>query len=125
MSKIYVAEYPGLAGASNGDGGAVAILSVPPTVEYTVIVSAASSGAAQPFAQSTQFVEISCDTTCSIAFGLFPGVVGTGSAGLTNCRLEANERIVRRVPSNPANTAPQGGRQIINSPYAVFTTANV
>ena len=125
MSKIYVAEYPGLANAATGDGGSVAILAVPPTVEYTVIVSAASSGPPQPFAQSTAFVEISCDTTCSIAFGLFPGVIGTGSAGLTNCRLEANERIIRSVPRNPANTAPRGGLNITNSPYGVFTTANV
>ena len=42
MSKIYVAEYPGLANAATGDGGSVAILAVPPTVEYTVIVSATS-----------------------------------------------------------------------------------
>jgi hypothetical protein len=124
MSKIYVAEFPGLAASAQG-GFDVAILAVPPTVEYTVIVSAASSGPPQAFAQSTRFVEISCDTTCSIAFGLFPGVVGTGSAGLTNCRLNANERVIRRVPSNPANTAPQGGLNINNNGYGVFTTANV
>jgi len=125
MSKIYVTEYPGLAGASNGDGGAVAILAVPPTISYTVIVSAAVSGAAQPFAQSTRFVEISCDTTCSVAFGLFPGVIGTGTALLTDCRLQANDRIIRAVPPNPVNTAPVGGLVINNRGYAVFTTANV
>lgn len=123
MSKIYVTEYPGLANGAGGDS--INILPVPPTISYTVIVSAAVSGAAQPFAQSTRFVEISCDTTCSIAFGLFPGAIGTGTALLTDCRLAVGERIVRAVPANPVNTAPVGGLVINNRGYAVFTTANV
>lgn len=123
MSKIYVTEYPGLANGAGGDS--TNILAVPPTISYTVVVSAAVSGAAQPFAQSTRFVEISCDTTCSIAFGLFPGAIGTGTALLTDCRLQSNDRIIRAVPANPVNTAPVGGLVINNRGYAVFTTANV
>lgn len=117
MSKIYVAEFPGLAGTDQD--GSVPILALPPTVEYTVIVSAASSGAAQPFLPSTKFIEVSTDTTASIAIGLFPGVIGTGSAGLTNCRLQTNERVIRRVPSFSQSTVQTAAR------YAIFTTANV
>lgn len=122
MSQIYVAEFPGLGRTENGDSVDVFPL---PTVEYNVIVSAASSGAAAPFQQSTRWVEVSTDTTCSIAFGLFPGVIGTGSAAVTNCRLNANERVRRRVPDNFVNTAPQGGLNIQAARYAIFTTANI
>ena len=123
MSKIYVCEVPGLA-ATQANEGAVAVMPVPSTTEYSVIVSAASSGAAQPFLPTTAFIEVSADTTCSIAIGLFPGVLGTGSAALTNRRLNANDRITLRVPSSPqyggASTIPQTFPQ-----YAIFTTANV
>ncbi len=116
MSKIYVAEFPGLAATDQSDS--VNILPVPASVEYTVIVSAGSSGAAQPFLPTTKFIEVSTDTTASIAIGLFPGVIGTGSAKLTNCRLSPNERILRGVPfSQPTVNG--------SSQYAIFTTANV
>jgi hypothetical protein len=123
MSKIYVCEVPGLA-ATQANEGAVAIVPTPSTIEYSVIVSAASSGPPQPFAPTTAFIEVSADTTCSIAVGLFPGVIGAGSAALTNRRLNANERITLRVPFSPqyggASTIPQ------NPPlYGIFTTANV
>jgi hypothetical protein len=115
MSKIYVAEFPSLGTTDQSDS--VNILPVPASVEYTVIVSAGVSGAAQPFLPTTKFIEVSADTTCSFAIGLFPGVIGTGTAALTNCRLQTNERIIRRVPFSQATvqTATQ---------YAIFTTAN-
>jgi hypothetical protein len=121
MSKIYVAEYVDLAGCMDGS---VVIMPEPPTVEYQVIVSAASSGAATPFLPSTKFIEVSTDTTCSIVIGLFPGVIGTGIALLTNKRLFANERLIMRVP--PA-VSPQmtGNKFTAPAQYAIFTTANV
>ena len=114
MSKIYVAEFPSLGTTDQSDS--VNILPVPSTVEYTIIVSAGSSGGPtlQP---STKFVEISTDTTASIAFGGAPGTLGTGSAGLSNCRLAPNERVIRRVPFSEPTV--QGF-----TPYAIFTTAN-
>jgi hypothetical protein len=124
MSKIYVTEYSGLAGSSQG-GTDVPIFAVPALAEYSVIVSAASSGAAAPFNPATKFIEVSTDTTCSIVIGLFPGVIGTGVAGVGNCRLQSNDRIVRRVPQ----TQPQQmtGNPYLATPsyYAIFTTANV
>jgi hypothetical protein len=123
MSQIYVAEYPGLAQAEQGDS--VSLLPSPPTVEYNVIVSAASSGAAAPFQPSTRWIEVSCDTTCSIVIGPFPGVIGTGSANVTNKRLQANERVVLGVPRFPTQTAPPGGGNPVPSRFAIFTTANV
>lgn len=121
MSQIFVSEYPGLANTDQSDS--VPILAMPPTVEYSIIVSAASSGAAKPFQPSTKFVEISCDTTCSIAVGQFPGTIGTGSAGLTNQRLNANERVIRRVPFQPQSVT--AGASVVTTAYCVFTTANV
>lgn len=121
MAKIYVSEYPGLANTDQSDS--VAILAMPPTVEYSVIVSAGSSGAAQAFQPSTKFIEVSCDTTCSIAIGGFPGTLGTGSAGLTNQRLNANERVIRRVPFQPQSVI--GGANVVSTAYAIFTTSNV
>lgn len=118
MSKIYVAEYPGLAATDQSDS--VPILALPPTVEYTVIVSAGSSGAAQPLQASTKFVEISTDTTCSIAIG--PTL--TGSAGLTNQRLQTNERVIRRVPFQQQGAGP-GYQGTLTTNYSIFTTANV
>jgi hypothetical protein len=123
MSLIYVAEYPGVAALPQGDS--TSILPNPPSKEYTVIVSAGSSGAAAPFLPTTRFIEVSCDTTCSIAIGGFPGVVGTGSAGLTNKRLQTNERVILGVPAFATPTAPQGYGPPIPTQYAIFTTANV
>lgn len=122
MSLVYVAEYAGLATTDQSDS--VAILTLPPTVEYTVIVSAGSSGAAQPIQATTKFIEFSCDTTCSIAVGGFQGSIGTGSAGLNNQRLNANERVIRRVPFQQQSRGP-GVYGTVTTAYGVFTTANV
>ena len=122
MSKIYVCEVVDVSQMSQSDS--TPILPVPSNAEYTVIVSAGSSGAAQPFLPTTRFIEVSTDTTCSIAIGQFPGVVGTGSALLTNRRLNSNDRITLRVPYGSVQTAPQGG-PVVNTTYCIFTTANV
>ena|SRR5882757_6479308 len=122
MAKIYVSEYPGLATTDQSDS--VAILAMPPTVEYSVIVSAGISGSAQPIQPTTKFVEISCDTTCSIAIGGFPGTVGTGTATLSNQRLNANDRVIRRVPFQQQSSGP-GVYNTITTAYGIFTTANV
>lgn len=118
MSKIYVAEYPGLATTDQSDS--VAILACPPTVEYTVIVSAGSSGPPQPFNATTKFIEVSADTTCSIAIGPF----ATGAALLTNQRLNSNDRVIRRVPFQQQTQGP-GSYQTLTTAYGIFTTANV
>lgn len=118
MAKIYVAEYPGLATTDQSDS--VPILALPPTAEYTVIVSAGSSGAAQPIQATTKFIEVSTDTTCSIAVAPFAG----GAAGLSNQRLNANERVIRRVPFQQQSFGP-GVYPTLTTAYSVFTTANV
>ena len=122
MSKIYVCEVADVAQMSQSDS--THILPAPSSAEYTVIVSAGISGAAQPFLPTTRFIEVSTDTTCSIAIGPFPGVVGTGTALLTNRRLVANERITLRVPYGSQQTAHQGG-PVVNTNYCIFTTSNV
>ena len=117
MSKIYVAEFPGLALTDQSDS--VNILAVPPTVEYTVVVSAAVSGPAQPFQASTRFIEVSTDTTCSINIAPF----ASPAAALTNCRLSPGERVVRRVPNSPNYPTNRTGG-VLTTAYGIFTTAN-
>lgn len=116
MSKIYVAEFPELAGTQAPEG-AVPIFAVPSLAEYSILVSAGSSGgpALQP---TTKWVELSADTTASFVIGT-SGV----TAGLGNTRLNANERIVRRVQYQPQSVVP-GVTQAVTT-LAVFTTANV
>jgi|SRR5579863_10434965 len=116
MSKIYVAEYPGLAATDQSDS--VPILALPPTVEYTVIVSAGSSGAANPIQPSTKFIEVSTDTTCSFTIG-----TAGGAALLTNQRLQTNERVIRRVPYQNQSAGP-GVYNTVTTAYFIFTTAN-
>lgn len=122
MSLVYVAEYGGLAVTDNSDS--VNILQLPPSAEYTVIVSAASSGAAKPIQPSTKFISLSCDTTCSISVGVFPGQLNTGSANVNNQRLAANERVIFRVPFQQQTSGP-GTYNVLTTAYGVFTTANV
>ncbi len=117
MSQIFVAEYPGLATTDQSDS--VAILALPPTAEYTVIVSAGISRSAQPLQSTTKFVEISCDTTCSIAIG----PTASGTATLTNQRLNANERVIRRVPFQQQSLGA-GVYPTLTTAYSIFTTAN-
>jgi hypothetical protein len=122
MALVYVSEYSGLASTDQSDS--VAILALPPTSEYSVIVSAASSGASRSILPTTKFIEFSCDTTCSIAIGPSPGSLNTGSALLTNQRLNANERVIRRVPFQQQSSGP-GVYNTVTTAYSVFTTANV
>jgi hypothetical protein len=121
MSKIYVCEVPDVAAMSQGDS--TPLLPTPSTVEYQVIISAAVSGG-PAFQQTTRFIEVSADAICSIAIGQFPGVLGTGTAALSNRRLNANERITLRVPYYPPNTTP-GNRPSNSTAYCIFTTSNV
>jgi hypothetical protein len=116
MSKIYVSEYAGLGQTDQSDS--VNILPVPASVEYTVIVSAGSSGAAQPILFTTKFIELRADTTCSFVIG-----TSGGSAGLGNCRLNANESVIRRVPNVPQ--MPSNQYQPAPAANFIFTTANV
>jgi len=118
MAKIYVVEVPGLASTDQSDS--VAILAVPTSTEYTVIVSAASSGSAAPILPSTKFIEIGTDTTCSFVIG----PAGT-TAGLSNCRLNAYEKIIRRVPTSAGIVGQSQGGQLAPVANFIFTTANV
>lgn len=117
MSTIYVSEFAGLGATDQGDS--VNILAIPATVEYTVIVSAGNSRAAQPLQPTTKFIEIRTDTTCSFVIGPAAGT----TAALTNCRLNANESIIRRVPNTPQ--LPANHIQPAPAANFIFTTANV
>lgn len=116
MAKIYVSEYAGLANTDRSD---VNILAMPPTAEYTVIVSAGVSGAAQPIQATTKFVEISCDTTCSITIA----PTASPACPLTAQRLQTNERIIRRVPWQGNTGFPN--TPVLSTAYSIFTTSNV
>ncbi len=93
MSKIYVAEYPGLGATDQSDS--VPLLVVPPLAEQNVVVSSTAVNLANAFGPNTKWVEVSTDTTCSISWGPLATIT---TATTTNCRLAPNERILRRVP---------------------------
>lgn len=117
MAKIYVSEYPGLASTDQGDS--INILSMPPTVEYQVVVTAGVSGAAQPLQASTKFVEISCDSTCSITIA----PTANPACPLTAQRLQTNDRVIRRVPYQGQTGWPN--TPVLTTSYSIFTTSNV
>lgn len=93
MTKLYVAEYSGLAATAQSDS--VVVVPAPPTAEQVVDYTAGVA-ASTAFNPSTTFVEVSTDAICSIAFGTAP------VAAITNCRLNANERKLFRVPAGQA-----------------------
>jgi hypothetical protein len=117
MANIYVSEFAGLANTDMGDS--VPILSLPALASYTVAVSGAISGATPTINPKTKFIEISTDTTCS--FKVAPTTAP--AAALTDCRLVANERIIRRVQFQ-GQDGPNAGSVLVTS-YSVFTTSNV
>jgi hypothetical protein len=108
MAFVLVSEFPGLAGTAANEG-AVDILPVPPIME-TQVTASASGVIFGPFQPLTQFVEICAQTTCSVVFGLF-STLTTATVTTGNGRINANERIIRRIPSSPkyggASTIPQ------------------
>jgi len=95
MATLRIAEFPGLAQTDQGDS--TTILAVPPTAEQSVTVSASGVVIANPFRPDTKFVELCTDTTCSIAFGIFSALT-TATVTTGNGRLNANERLIRRIP---------------------------
>lgn len=82
-SRLYVAEFQSLAATEQSDS--VTILPQPPTAEQVVDYSAGVA-ASLAFRSDTNFVEISTDSICSIAFGAAP------VATVNTQRLNANER---------------------------------
>ena len=95
---LYIAEYTAL--AANHDSGAVAILPVPPIFSSALVTSATSSATPIPLQPSTQFIELCTDTTCSVLILPF-AQVGAYTFTTQVGRLNANERIIRRVPCSP------------------------
>jgi hypothetical protein len=116
MSKLYVNEFAGLANPGNYDGS-VPLLPLPPIASYTIIVSAGTSGGPNLNPQTT-FIEVSTDTTCSFR------VSSTTTVSLNDCRLVANERMIRRVIFNQEPFGP-GTYPVLSTQYAIFTTSNV
>ena len=89
MAYLYVSEYPGLAATMQGSD--IAAVPAPSTVDQQVAIGG-SSGASAAFQSTTRYVELSCDTVCSVAFG--PAPVATDA----NLRLAANERKLFSIP---------------------------
>jgi hypothetical protein len=89
MSTLYVAEYEMLLVDARGD--VVLAPLDPPLAEQTVTIGVSSAVAANPFTTRTRFIQISADTTCSVAFGKSP----TATTG--NQRLAANEKVFKGV----------------------------
>jgi hypothetical protein len=104
MATLYIAEYTGF--GQTGQSDTVDVLQVPPTAEQTLVVSSTATTAS--LQSSTRVVQISCDTTCSLAFGT--SIAATAG----NMRLNANERRNFVIP--PIGT--------FAAPFKVSTIAN-
>jgi hypothetical protein len=107
MATLRIAEFSGLGQTDQGDS--TTILAVPPTAEQSVTVSASGVVIGKPFQQTTKFIELCTDTTCSIAFGIF-STLTTATVTTGNGRLNVNERLIRRIPqttlTNQSNAPP-------------------
>ncbi len=117
MAKIYVSEFAGLANTDQSDS--VAILAIPASASYTVVVSGGVSVAATPIQPTTRFIEISTDTTASFTLGTSGGV-----CALTDCRLSIGERIIRRVPGGYPLPSTHNQPAGLAASLFVLTTAN-
>jgi hypothetical protein len=125
MPTLHIAEYPGLA-ATVANEGAVPILPVPPTTEQVIALLNTMTAIPVPFQPTTAWVELCTDTTCSIVFGPYAtlSTIATLTSSSGQGRLNANERIIRRIPFSPTYVnIPQNSPASV--PYgltAVITT---
>lgn len=90
MAVLYVAEFGSIGGQSNFP---VEAAQVPPIAEQTVSIGGGSTTCANPFNKNANFVRISVDAICSIAFGTAP----TATTG--NMRMNANSTEYFSVPA--------------------------
>lgn len=90
MATLYIAEGSAVGGTSNHT---VAGMQYPPAKEQTVLIGA-SSATSQPFLNTTTMLQVSTDTTCSIAVGVNP------TATNSNTRLSANLFFYITIPPN-------------------------
>jgi hypothetical protein len=122
MTTLYVAEFSALAKSDKSD---LLNFSVPPLREQTIAITATSLAVALPFLPQTQYVEISTDSVCSIAFAAGTTTTPpTPVATASNCRLAAGERIVRKVGLTPLGTtlpADGTGKAVPIQSVAVIT----
>jgi hypothetical protein len=100
MSYLLIREFPELAAGQDPGGQPLAVLE-PATLETQVTVSSIPVlfGPLQP---TTKWVELCAQTTASILFG--PSATLTSNSITTgNGRLNANDRVIRRVTFSPAS----------------------
>ena len=118
MSRIYVSEFPELA-ATQAPEGAIAAFAVPALASYAVIVSAGVSKG-QTLNPLTKWVELSTDTTASFRID-----TSGGTCTLTDTRLAANERLIRRVNYQAQPVLGGYGASVGTlTTLALYTTAN-
>ena len=114
MATLYITEYQGLA---PGEKANVLATQAVPNASQTVAISATSASSA-PFQPNTSWVDISTDTTCSIAFNAgnaagFGQTAVNATATAANYRLAANERARFYVKQGPFGF-PNVGAQLNN-----------
>jgi len=102
MAVLYINEFRGLPPCQKGDALAT---QAQPLASQTVAISGTSASSA-PFNPDTSWVDISTDTTCSIAFNQgnasgFGQTAVNATATTSNMRLAANERKLFYVKVGP------------------------
>ena len=120
---LLIREFPQLAATPSGDG-IVPVFLEPPIMESIVNVTGTPS-LFGPFQSTTQFVELCAQTTCSILFGL-TGSLTTAQMTTGDGRLNANDRVIRRIPFSanhlsgfPVRGAPNGPQGGITNSLSV------
>jgi hypothetical protein len=104
MATLYIAEYTGF--GQTGQSDTVDVLQVPPTNEQLITIGVAAANVS--LLTSTRVIQLSCDATCSVAFGT------AAVATTANMRLNANERRNFVVPPIGTFAAPFKVSTIVN-----------
>lgn len=91
MAKVYIKELNSIASTPSGDALIAAITEPDGVVTEQTVAIAAGNTQSAAFNAQTQWIEISADAICSYLIGSNP------TATVSNARLAANERVLRRV----------------------------
>lgn len=125
MPTLHIAEFASLGASPSGDG-AVDVFIVPPLNEQVISLLNTMTAIPIPFNPLTNWIELCTDSTCSVVFGPYAtlSTIATLTSSSGQGRINANERVRRRIPTSPvwggASSIPQG--QVPYGLTAVITT---
>lgn len=90
MTKLYVSEFSGLAATDQSDS----VGAFPAATKDQVVDFSGGAASSAAFVSTTIFIEFEADSICSF---LVQPAGGGPAAAVTNMRMAAGDRLVRRV----------------------------